>query len=178
MWYFDEWFSNIVKCWCHIGQLSVFNILKKWQPMMSLMPDGIVIKVGENSAPSDSEGRALSASVVKVRHRSRIWNSPTPSDRNFVTSGSWPATTAPGKQVHICSTWWSFRIKTRLLYAHRTWFENHWKCLTWSLQFWHFHQFLSYYKSDLSGNTVWPQASGFQNWPFWAFFNAFWPLIM
>ena len=45
-------------------------------------------------------------------------------------------------------------------WATNTLFENYQKCLIWLFQFWHFKSFL--FKSDLSGNTVWPQASGFE----------------
>ena len=37
-------------------------------------------------------------------------------------------------------------------------FEIDQKCRIWIFQFWDFHQFLY----DLSGITIWPQASGFQ----------------
>ena len=41
--------------------------------------------------------------------------------------------------------------------------HNVWKLLKMShSQFWHFHQFLVL-KVNLSGSTVWPQATGFQN---------------
>ena len=51
-----------------------------------------------------------------------------------------------------------------------------WKLLKVShLNFVIFHQFLSYFKTDLSGNTVWQQASGFQILAqmdhFWSFFK-------
>ena len=51
-------------------------------------------------------------------------------------------------------------------------FENRSKSRIWIFVF-------SPFKSDLSGNTVWPQASGFQKLPiFWHFFMNFYPLKM
>ena len=58
-------------------------------------------------------------------------------------------------------------------------FENHPTCRIWDIwifQFWHFRNFCPI-KSDLSGNTVWLQAFGFQNLAkmdqFWHF-NHLW----
>ena len=45
-------------------------------------------------------------------------------------------------------------------------FENHQKCLIWIFEFW-----LCPIKSDLSGNTVWPQALSFQNATFSVIFK-------
>ena len=39
--------------------------------------------------------------------------------------------------------------------------ENHSKCPIWIFNFAIFHQFLSY-QSEMSNNTVWPKATGFQ----------------
>ena len=59
--------------------------------------------------------------------------------------------------------------------------ENYSKCRIWIFNFGIFHQFLSY-KTDLSGNSVWPQASGFQKLAkmdhFLAFLINFCPLKM
>ena len=53
-------------------------------------------------------------------------------------------------------------------------FENYSKCPIWIFEFWHFPPFFVPIKTDLSGNTVWPQASGFQKLAkidlFWHFF--------
>ena len=52
-------------------------------------------------------------------------------------------------------------------------FENHSKCPMWSFEFWHFPSIFCPIKTALSGNTVWPQASGFQKFAkmdhFWHF---------
>ena len=54
-----------------------------------------------------------------------------------------------------------------------TLFENYPKCLIWIFQFWHFPPIL-FINIELSGNTVWPQASGFQTLAkmdhFWHFY--------
>ena len=58
-------------------------------------------------------------------------------------------------------------------------FENHPKCLIWVFEFWQFPPIFGPIKSDLSGNTIWPKASGFKNspnWPFLAFLLNFCPL--
>ena len=43
-----------------------------------------------------------------------------------------------------------------------TLFENYSKCRIWIFVLWHFSTNFCHIKTDLSGNTVWPQASGFQ----------------
>ena len=63
----------------------------------------------------------------------------------------------------------------RVTFSIFTLFKNHPKCLTWIFQFWHFPPIFCPIKIDLSGNTVWPQSSGFQttrqNGPFLASLN-------
>ena len=68
------------------------------------------------------------------------------------------------------TTFASMVIRTNL----GTVFENHSKCLISILAF---STNFCPFKSDLSGNTVWPQTSGFQktrqNWPLWHFSSTF-----
>ena len=51
--------------------------------------------------------------------------------------------------------------------------KNDSKCRIWIFEFWHFPPIFVLFKTDLSGNTVWPQASGFQNPPKWTIFGIF-----
>ena len=51
-----------------------------------------------------------------------------------------------------------------------TLFENLPKCLIWIFEFWHFANFCPI-KIDLSGNTVWPQASRFKKLSIFGIFN-------
>ena len=54
-------------------------------------------------------------------------------------------------------------LKQEIKYDSSTVFKNHPKCAIWGFQFWHFPPtFVLSIKSDLSGNTIWPQTSGFQ----------------
>ena len=61
------------------------------------------------------------------------------------------------------NTYWSIGRNNIII----TLFKNYSKCGIWILEFWHFLPI----KTDLSGNTVWPQASGYQNSPKWTIFG-------
>ena len=61
-------------------------------------------------------------------------------------------------------------------------FENHSKCRIWNFGFWAFSTNFCPIITDISGNTVWPQASGFQKLAkldhFFAFLMNFCPFKM
>ena len=59
-----------------------------------------------------------------------------------------------------------------------TLFENYSKCRIWIFQFWHFPPIFGPIKTEQSGNTVWPQALGFQKLAKIAHFGHFkWTLV-
>ena len=63
---------------------------------------------------------------------------------------------------HLASISNNPKIKSNFKWSIVTVFENHPKCRIRIFQFWYFSPIFCLFKSDLSGNTVWLQASGFQ----------------
>ena len=67
--------------------------------------------------------------------------------------------------IHQISTWSHlsmFAKATPSVISHPTVYENRPKSHIWVFQFWHFPSIFVQFKSDLSGNTVWPSTSGLQ----------------
>ena len=84
----------------------------------------------------------------------------------------------PSQSLLLTSESWCRHWATHSRLAQGTVFENHPKCRIWmafSINFWPI-------KTDLSGNSVWPQALGFQKLAkldhFWHFLMNFCPLQM
>ena len=68
----------------------------------------------------------------------------------------------PEPRTTQLTTIYKFKILNLINATIGTLFENYSKCRIWSFEFWHFPPIFVLFKTDLSGNTVWPQASGFQ----------------
>ena len=68
---------------------------------------------------------------------------------------------------HLHSPYFSFerkqyRFLMYFFFTQLTLFENYSKSRIWISEFWRFHTNVCPIKTDLSGNTIWPKASGFQ----------------